>query len=103
MWMFEAVIESIIITYFTLYIISQVSVNSTGISSDYWLVSLTIYSSVILVVTFKLITHTKSWSWILILAIIITAFGFYILHMWLTNFKLTDYVQGTTVVAWSSI
>ena len=103
MWMFEALIESLIITFFTLYIISEISVNSSGINSDYWLVSLTIYSAVILVVTFKLITHTKFWSWLLVIAIIVTAFGFYCLHMWLTNFALTDYVQGTTLVAWTSL
>lgn len=102
-WMCEAILESIIIFFFVLYIIGQVSINSTGINSDYWLVSLTIYSSVILVVTFKLATHTKFWSIFLFLAIIITSLGFYVLHMWLTNFTITDYVYGTTVVAWSSI
>ena len=102
MWVLEAVVESIIITFFTIYVLSNVSINGTGINSSYWLVSLTIYSSTILVVTFKLITHTKFWSWFLVIAIVVTAFGFYCLHMWLTNFTLTDYVQGTTVVAWSS-
>ncbi len=102
-WMIEALIESLIIFFFTLYIISGVSVNSTGINSDYWLVSLTIYSSVIMVVTFKLATHTKFWSSILVVAILITTIGFYILHMWLTNFALTDYVYGTTRVAWTSL
>lgn len=101
--MFEAVLESIIIFFFTLYIIGQVSVNHTGINSDYWLVSLTIYSSVIMVVTFKLSTHTKFWSAYLLVAILITSLGFYILHMWLTNFTITDYVYGTTLVAWTSI
>lgn len=102
-WMAEALVESLIIFFFTLYIISQASVNSSGINSDYWLVSLTIYSSVIMVVTFKLATHTKFWSSILVVAIIITTIGFYILHMWLTNFALTDYVYGTTLVAWTSL
>lgn len=101
--MIEALIESLIIFFFTLYIISGVSVNGTGINSDYWLVSLTIYSSVIMVVTFKLATHTKFWSVFLVIAIVVTTIGFYILHMWLTNFALTDYVYGTTRVAWTSL
>ena len=83
--------------------LGSVSVNSSGINTDYWLVSLTIYSSVILVVTFKLATHTKFWSFILVAAILITSIGFYLLHMWLTNFALTDYVYGTTRVAWTSL
>lgn len=77
--------------------------NDTGINSDYWLVSLTIYTSVIFVVTFKLGTHTKFWSIFLLLAITITSIGFYVLHMWLTNFTLTNNIYGTTVVAWSSV
>ena len=102
-WMAEALVQSLIIFFFTLYIISHLAVNSTGINSDYWLVSLTIYSTVIMVVTFKLSTHTKFWSIILVAAILITTIGFYVLHMWLTNFALTDYVYGTTKVAWTSL
>jgi len=64
---------------------------------------LTIYSSVIMVVTFKLATHTKFWSWIYVFSIIIASLGLYVLHMWLTNFTLTDYVKGTTLVAWTSL
>lgn len=56
-----------------------------------------------MVVTFKLATHTKFWSWIYVLSIVVTTIGFYILHMWLTNFTLTDYVYGTTKVAWTSL
>ena len=74
------------ITIFTFYVIGQVSVNAEGYNSDFWLVSLTIFSSVILVVTFKLATHTRFWSILLLLSIIITSIGFYILHMWISNY-----------------
>lgn len=92
------------ITLFVFYVIGQVSVNETGINSDFWLVSLTIFSSVILIVTFKLATHTRFWSYLLFFSIIITSLGFYILHMWFTNFSslMTDHVRGTTFVAWTS-
>jgi len=56
-----------------------------------------------MVVTFKLATHTKFWSWIYVFSIIIASLGLYVLHMWLTNFTLTDYVKGTTLVAWTSL
>lgn len=91
-WMLEAIVESIVITIFTFQVIGEVSVNHSGINSDFWLVSLTIFSSVIMVVTFKLATHTRFWSGLLIFSILITSLGFYILHMWLTNFTMTDYV-----------
>ena len=86
-----------------MFIISETSINGTGINSDYWIVSLTIFSSVIFVVTFKLATHTRFWTIYLLISILITSLGFYALHMWLTNFALTDYVEGTTLVAWTSI
>lgn len=102
-WMVQAIVQSIIITIFTFFIIGETSVNETGINSSFWLVSFTIFSSVILVVTFKLSSHTRFWSLLLILAIIITTFGFYLIHMWLTNFGyLTEHTDGTTYVAFTS-
>lgn len=88
-WMFEALIESIVIFFFTFYVISHLAVNSNGISADFWLTGVTIYSSVILVVTFKLATHTKFWSILLVLFIIFASLGLYVLHMWLSNYWLT--------------
>ena len=93
------------ITLFTFFVIGQVSVNEDGYNSDFWLVSLTIFSSVILVVTFKLATHTRFWSILLFLSIVITSIGFYLIHMWVSNyahFQMTEYVAGTTYMAWTS-
>lgn len=56
----------------------------------------------ILVVTFKLATHTKFWSILLVATISITSLGFYTIYMWLSNFFLTDNVKGTTYVGWTS-
>lgn len=78
------------------------SLNESGINTDFWLIGLTIYTTVILVVTFKLATHTKFWSYMLLLAILLTSIGLYLLHMWVTNFALTDNILGTTRVAWQS-
>jgi magnesium-transporting ATPase (P-type) len=41
MWMFEGVIEAVIITLFCFYILGAESLRSSGISSDFWLVGLT--------------------------------------------------------------
>ena len=38
MWVIEGAVEAIILTIFTVFIIGEISLNSTGINSDYWLV-----------------------------------------------------------------
>jgi magnesium-transporting ATPase (P-type) len=45
LWASEAVVEAVIITFFSLYILSETSVSSGGHSTDMWLASLTMYSS----------------------------------------------------------
>lgn len=100
--MFEALVQSVAIFFFNFYIISHLSVNSTGINGDYWMTGITIYSSVILVVTFKLATHTKFWSMILFTTFIFTSLVPYVAYMWLSNYRITENVEGTAYVAWTS-
>ena len=95
--------EATFITVLFYFILSQTSVNGNGYSSSYWLVGLTIYSAVIMVVTFKLATHTRFWSLLLIITIIFLSLGFYIAYMWISNFALSDHVEGTAYIAWTSI
>ncbi len=91
------------ITVIIFYILSQPSLNQDGITSDYWLVGLTIYSSVILVVTFKLSTHTRFWSILLFITILGFSLGFYVIYMWISNYFLSDNIEGTAFIAWTSI
>jgi phospholipid-transporting ATPase len=60
--------------------------------------SLSSFTSVVVVVTFKLSTHTKFWSVILILSILLFSLGLYVAYMWVSNYYLSDYVKGTTIV-----
>jgi flagellar biosynthesis protein FlhB len=57
-----------------------------------------------MVVTLKLVTHTKFWPVLLILSIVLFSLGFYIGYMWISNSVviLTDNMLGTPIVAWSS-
>jgi hypothetical protein len=63
------------------------------------------YSGLLLIVTLKLAAHTKFWSWVLVLSILITTFGLYISYMWFSNYKaiLSDHILGTTMVMWKNI
>jgi len=55
-----------------------------------------------IIVTLKLVTHTKYWSWLLFFSIIIVSIGFYIAYMWLSNYKaiLSDHILGATMTMW---
>ena len=44
MWMVEGVVEAVLITLFCFYILGAASLRSSGISSDFWLVGLTMYA-----------------------------------------------------------
>lgn len=79
------------------------SVNTGGYNSDLWLVGMTTFSCVICVVTFKLCTHTKFYSGIFIFCVLILSLCLYLAYMWISNYYITDNIQGTTVVAWTSV
>ena len=91
-WLIEGMLEATVITVIFYFILSDKAVNSNGVSSSYWLVGLTIYSAVIVVVTFKLATHTRFWSILLIITIIFLSLGFYVAYMWISNYALSDHV-----------
>ena len=55
-----------------------------------------------LVVTFKLATHTKFWSLLLIIAISILSIALYIGYMWISNYYFSEHIKGTTYVAWTT-
>lgn len=41
MWLLEGALEAVLITLFCFYVLGPASLDSKGISSDYWLVGLT--------------------------------------------------------------
>lgn len=60
------------------------------------------YSCVIIVVTFKLSTHTRFWSGILVISIVFLSLGLYLAYMWISNYYFSDNIKGTNTIAWTS-
>lgn len=54
------------------------------------------FTTVMMLVTFKLSTHTKFWSWILLISILFFSLGLYLAYMWISNYYFSDYVYGST-------
>ena len=60
------------------------------------------FTSIVLVVTFKLATHTKFWSTLLIVSILFFSLGLYIAYMWISNVAFTQYLKGTITIFYSN-
>ena len=58
----------------------------------------------ILVVTFKLSTHTKFWSVLLFFSILVLSLGVYVAYMWFSNYLLPTYswVTGTALTFYTT-
>lgn len=54
-----------------------------------------------MLVTFKLSTHSKIWSFLL-LFIILLSLGLYVAYMWISNYYFSDYVTGNTFMFFTS-
>ena len=91
-WLIEGMVEATLLTVITFFIIGDIALNGEGYSTSFWLVGIMVYTEVIFVVTFKLSTHTKFWSAILIWVIFLTSLGLYIAYMWISNYVFSDYV-----------
>lgn len=58
----------------------------------------------ILLVTFKLCTHTKFWSWLMVISLFFLSLSLYIVYMWISNIKSTNLsLQGSMVSIYSSV
>jgi hypothetical protein len=88
----EGVIEAIMIFMICMYSINTGSVNEDGVGSDMWIIGLTVFSAVIVIVTFKLSTHTKFWSVFLFIAVSILSLTLYLCYMWISNYALSVHV-----------
>ena len=53
-----------------------------------------------LIVTIKLLVHTKYWSWYFIFSIIFCSLGLYIGYMWFSNYKaiLNNHILGNFLI-----
>lgn len=58
---------------------------SDGYSPDLWVVSITIYSTIILIVDVKIALNTKYWTLIMALAIVLTSIIPYFLYVFIAN------------------
>jgi hypothetical protein len=59
------------------------------------------FSSIILVVSFKIATHTRFWSWLMFVSLLCLSICLYVAYMWISN-VLTG-VKGTVTMVYSTL
>lgn len=83
--MLQALAHSGIIFTIASFSISNNIMTCNGYSSDLWVFSISIYSSIVLVVNVKIAMNTKYWTMMMFLSIMITSISIYFLYVFVAN------------------
>jgi len=59
--------------------------DENGISSDFWIFSITFYTCVIFAVDLKLALYTRYWTKLYIFTLFVLSIGLYVIYMWATD------------------
>ena len=81
LWILQGMIQGAFMFLTILYCLDDQSMNQQGHMIDIWFISITTYTCIILIVDLKLALHTKTWTWINWVAILIFSVGIYVLFV----------------------
>lgn len=81
-WIFQGMIYGTAMFIMILFCVDDQAINSHGEIIDIWYISIVTYSAIILIVDLKLALHTKTWTWINWISILVFSVGIYILFVW---------------------
>lgn len=87
-------------TLIIIYVIGARTISRNGHNSDLWIVSVSVYSSIIVIATLKLAIHVRHWTLLIAFSIIFCSLGPYLSYVWLSNFFFSRYrIQGTIIMS----
>lgn len=99
LWIGEATLLGIITSIICICIMTSSSINSHGHQSDLWMVSITIYSVIILLNTIKIAMHVRHWTGLFLFSVIGCSLMPYLVYIWISNYTLSKYVHGTVIMS----
>lgn len=80
--------------------IGNKTLNNHGYNSDLWIVSVSIYTSIIMMCTFKLAIHVRHWTVLILVSIIFCSLAPYLAYVWISNFYFSRYrIEGTIIMS----
>ncbi len=98
LWILQGVVYGAGMYLVIVFCLDDQAMNSTGEMIDVWYISISLYTSIILVVDLKLALHTKTWTWLNWVSILVFSVGIYILFAYFGD-KLTFFKSYNTVPA----
>ena len=95
-WIFQGVLYGWLMFLVILYCLDDQSMNKDGQMIDLWYISITVYTAIILIVDIKLALHTKTWTWLNWVGILVFSVGIYVGFVFLGD-KLPAFKSYNTV------
>jgi formate/nitrite transporter FocA (FNT family) len=79
--------------------VSRLPISPRGHQADLWMVSITIYTVVILINNIKIAMHVRHWTGLFLFSVIGCSLAPYLIYVWISNYTLSKYVHGTVIMS----
>jgi hypothetical protein len=100
LWSLESTLVGLFSVMLIINTIGNKTLNRNGYNSDLWIVSVSIYTSIIMICTFKLAIHVRHWTLLIFLSIIFCSLAPYLAYVWISNFYFSRYrIEGTIIMS----
>ncbi len=84
-WIVHGLLYALIVFTIHTLLIGDVTMSSDGDTTDIWYVSITLYTTIVAIVTLRIILYTRFWTWISYVAILIFTVILYMIWLWVAD------------------
>lgn len=88
-WLCYSFFVGLIIFIISYYSMLPSIVDESGHNPDIWFFSITVYTTIVFVVDFKLVVIIKTWNWFTVISLTLFSTFLYIGFVWLSNYMPT--------------
>lgn len=81
-----------------MHVFSHGPIGTEGYNSDIWIISITIYSTIIIIDTIKLATQIRHWTLLVFISIIVCSLTPYLIYIWISNYRFSRYMMEGAVL-----
>jgi len=100
LWSIESACVGLFTVLLIIFTIGNKTLNQHGYNSDLWIVSVSVYSSIIMICTFKLAIHVRHWTLLILMSIILCSLAPYLSYVWISNYYFSRYrIEGTIIMS----
>jgi hypothetical protein len=85
-WLFFGVLHSVVVFIVPLFIFEDSLMTSNGQNNDMWSFSVSSFTAVIFIVTFRLMLTSRYFTWLNLFCIFFMSLGVYFIYVWGSNY-----------------